>query len=84
MSGNFLDTTVEEWKAELEDHITRNDPGLTIAEIAAILGSSRQTAYRRVSELIKKGRCREGTGMRVNKSGRRQRVAVYLLLPKEN
>lgn len=78
-SETLLDTTVNEWRTEIE-RLERGDPGETIGELCKTLKMGRTSLQRKVSKLIKEGRCTEGRGVRYTPSGRLYPVAVYQLI----
>jgi DNA-binding Lrp family transcriptional regulator len=77
-----LDTTIEEWRAELE-RMSHNDPGSTLFELAKSLGVSESTMRRRITQLINEGKCIDGIGQRIDSLGRSYDVTVYQLRPKK-
>ena len=77
-SDNFLDTTVDGWRAVME---CQDDPGLSAIEIADETGMSLRTAQKQIRKLLKCGGCKQGSAERVDAMGRRQRVPVYQLIP---
>ncbi len=78
-SGDTLDTTVDEWRAEMEKSET-GEPGLTVRELMEKLGLKRTTMQERLGKLIKAGRCTRGRGKRIGVGGTYP-VAVYQLIP---
>ena len=79
MNDNTLDTTVDEWRAEMEKLQYLDDPGKTISELAKEYGINKGTVARHVSNLVDKGECIKGANTRIDSSGRRQAVIVYQL-----
>ena len=82
LKNNTLDTTVSEWQAEM-DKFAKGDPGKTISELMKDLEKSKYTTRLLVLELMDSGRCTQGTGVRIDSSGRRQYVTVYQLISKK-
>lgn len=81
-NDNTLDTTVEEWQAEME-RITPNDSGRTLSELSVELKVSATTMQRRITQLINEGKCIRGTGRRFDCHNRPYDVTVYQLIPQE-
>lgn len=90
MSDNELDTTVDEWRAEMEKftpaatlsslpYLTK---GKTSGELAKEFKVSNDTIVRRLSEMIKNGRCEKGRAHRATINGQEKNVPVYQLVPK--
>lgn len=78
-----LDTTVDAWKAEMEDFLSGGDPGVTVAELAEEFNCGKSTMRERLNKLVKAGRCIKGRGTRVDSVGRYQIMPVYQLLGEE-
>jgi DNA-binding GntR family transcriptional regulator len=77
---NELDTTIEEWREELQKH--KNIPGYTISELAAEIGVCRETMRKRLNKLTKEGKCIRATGIRHDELGGIYSVPVYTLVKK--
>lgn len=77
---NKLDTTIDEWRAEMERLRGGNDPGKTTAELARELGIPERTMLRQVRKLVEEGRCVVGTTTRLTTAGHCRRVPVYQLI----
>lgn len=80
---NTLDTTIDEWQAELQRFKPECSLGKTLWELSEELGLSPTTMRLRLLDLIKTGRCTYGQGQRTDKRGRRYNVAVYQLIPQK-
>lgn len=76
-SDNELDTTVDEWQAEM-DKLSEGDPGMTLSELMKELGLKKTTMQERLKELVATGRCIRGIGRRIGVGGVYP-VAVYQL-----
>lgn len=81
--NDTLDTTVDEWQAEMERYDKKNIAGKTLMELSQKLHISRTTMGFRLQTLIDEGRCTRDMGVRIDKSGRRFEVAVYQLTSQE-
>lgn len=82
MSNNELDTTIDDWRAEM-GRLQPNDPGLSMVEIADEIGMSLSTTCRKIRHLLKSGKCKQGFAIRTDAIGRRQRIPVYQLIPEK-
>ena len=78
-----LNTTVDEWRAEITKLEPRNSPGKTIVELSKELELSPTTLYRHIRKLIQSGRCVTKGGQRTDNRGRRYNVTVYQLIPQK-
>ena len=78
-----LDTTVDEWQAELQKFTPKNVPGRTIQELCKELKVRRTTMQNRIQDLIECGRCTWREGTRTDKKGRTYSVTVYQLILKK-
>lgn len=78
MSDNELDTTVDEWQAEM-DKLDKGDDGKTITELTEELGVHKTTMRDLILKLLLAGKCKQGKGIRLDSMGRRQHMAVYQL-----
>jgi len=76
---NTLDTTVDEWRAEMEK-LEEGAPGITITELKRKMGWSKHMVQTRIEKLLSAGRCIRGMGKRVDSAGRLIRVPVYQLV----
>lgn len=82
MSDNELDTTIDQWRAEMEK-CTPNDPGLTIQELCEKLGTKKTATQGLVGRLVKDGKCKKGYSRREN-NGFVYYASVYqILTPKK-
>ena len=79
---NFLDTTVDDWRAEMEQ-LARDDPGETIAELAFRFNVNVRTLQRHIAKLIDEGKCIQGKAKRITRSGYYQLIPVYQLIPEK-
>lgn len=77
-----LDTTIDEWRAEIELYDEKDVPGVTLSELSQELKVSETTMRRRIKHMIKINRCIPAHGQRIDNSGRCYRVMVYRLTPK--
>jgi len=69
--------TVEEWREAMQTSEC-NDPGLTMRELAELLGLSPATTHKRVTHGVASGSIRAGCSKRTDPlSGRTRRVPVY-------
>ena len=78
-----LDTTVDEWQAEMQQLMPKNVPGRTIMELCKELKIRRTTMQNRLQNLIDFGKCTYAEGTRIDKKGRSYCVTVYQLRPKK-
>lgn len=79
MSDNELDTTIDDWRAEME-RLSTGDPGKTVRELAREFGDiPRSTIQSRLEKLIAEGRCTRGIGKRIGVGGV-YTVSVYQLI----
>ena len=77
---NTLDTTVEEWHAELQRIAPKDVPGRTLSELCEELKTPLTTMQRRITELLNEGSCRSLVGQRKDRKGRLYDVTVYQLI----
>ena len=75
-SGNTLNTTVDQWRAEME-RIDAGSPGFTAAELADQLGIPKSTILGRIAKMAREGRCVAGIGLRKDSAGRNYHVQVF-------
>lgn len=80
--SSTLDTTVDDWRTEIEKLETEGDPGFTVEELAQELDCATTTARRRAHALVKRGICVQGRGIRRAKDGRIKRLPVFQLIKK--
>ena len=83
INSNFLDTTVDEWRAAMNEYLELTSEGETIPELAQKLGISESTMRRRLRKMLESGQCTQGRGTRNDALGRSFVVAVYQLTPKK-
>lgn len=81
MSKNELDTTIDDWRAEIEQ-MNSSDPGKTAKELAEEFNIPRSTMHDRLQKLVKIGRCKKGIGKRIGVGGV-YTVSVYQLIPQK-
>lgn len=81
--NDTLDTTVDEWQAEMERLVPKNVPGETLLELCKKLKVRRTTMQNRLRTLIDNGRCIWREGIRIDKKGRSYTVVVYQLTPQK-
>ena len=79
----ILDTTIDEWQAEMELYDNKDVPGKTLSELSQELGVNERTMRRRVLHMIKINRCTSARGQRIDNLGRRYKATVYQLTPKK-
>jgi len=79
---SFLETTTDQWRAALEG-CNREDPGLTIAELAEKFRVPKSTIGDRVKKLLFEGKCTEGVGKRYDCRGSAYSARVYQLVKEE-
>jgi predicted ArsR family transcriptional regulator len=86
VSGNFLNTTVDEWRTAMESEFSNKCDlgkllvnGKTITELSTELKMSISTTRRRMDTLIKSGKCEKGWNYRIEKGGKMRPVPVYTL-----
>lgn len=77
MNENELDTTIDDWRAEMNSY--GDDPGMTTKELAEKFNVSVRTMQRRVAALIDSGKCKEGRALR-NWRGIPRYTPVYQLI----
>lgn len=75
-----LDTTIDEWRAELQKFNPGDVPGWTLQELCKELKVRRTTMQNRLQDLIDYGRCTWFEGTRTDKKGRSYTVTVYQLI----
>ena len=76
----ILDTTIDEWQAEMERFVPRNVPGKTISELSRELDIPDSTMRNRIQILIQEGRCIRRYGIRKDDLGRDYQVSLYQLI----
>ncbi len=74
-----LDTTIDEWRAEMELYDDKDVPGVTLSELSQELKISETTMRRRIKHMIKINRCTSANGQRIDNLGRCRKVIVYQL-----
>jgi hypothetical protein len=78
-SDNTLDTTVDEWQAEM-GRLQPGAPGETVMELRKKFGDiPKSTMQSRLDRLVESGRCIRRLGTRVSVSGASYVVSVYQL-----
>ncbi len=83
-SGNELDTTVDDWRAEMEEFRKQeNAPGKTVSELAKEFGIGHRAMQYRIIKMLQEGRCyMVGKAMRRAIDGRMFPIPVYRLTKK--
>ena len=77
MSGNELDTTVDEWREALGG-LNENVPGMTSEELSDKFGISQRAIQVRIKKLLEAGGCKvSGTRRRMDTVGRMIWIPVY-------
>lgn len=69
MNDDTLDTTIDEWQAEMYK-LRPNAPGKTVEELRKEFGGiPRSTMQNRLDRLVESGRCIRRLGIRVGRKG---------------
>jgi len=79
-------TLNEEWQAEIERlkcDYSCPEGGVTVGELAGELGVGRSTARTIAENGVESGRYTKSFGVRIDASGRKQRVPVYHVVKQE-
>lgn len=88
---NFLDTTIDQWRAIMETQFNNCRPilglptienGRTNIELSKEFSLSRTCMLERLNELIESGSCRKGKAIRKKRDGSTGWTVVYELISK--